>query len=383
MSKNCNHMRRLVVGLFLALPLQLPAQQASFVYRLGKDTVAIEQYSRSANRVSGEMVQRSGAAVALIRYEMSLGSNGHPIQATIRRLQADGTPFPNQPTETRLAFTADSVVREVVREGETDRRAFPASGAMMAFPVFIYGPMELVADMRQRGMSSVPALGMTGNLGSLALDPAGGDTLRLRGAPYPMRLVFDANRKLQGVDGAGTTNKILATRGPGGLDLAAIARDMKPTGTLSARDVARGSFGPGGFVLIDYGRPHVRERTVWGGALVPYDSVWRAGANDATHLFTTRTLTFDGLTLPPGGYTLWIQHTRSGTWLIVNRQTGQWGTQYDPAQDVGRVTMRMSAAPDHVEELTFTVQNLGGNRGAIELAWGSSVLTAPFTVSAR
>lgn len=382
MSKTRNHMRLFATVLLLA-PLQLPAQQASFVYRLGKDTVAIEQYSRTPTRVSGEMVQRSGAAVALFRYEMALGSNGHPTQATIRRLQADGTPFPDQPTETRLTFTADSVIREVIRADGADRRAFAARGAMMAFPVFIYGPMELVADMRQQGMAAVPTLGMAGNPGALALDPAGGDTLRLRGAPYPMRLVFDATRRLQAVDGAGTTNKILATRGPGGLDLAAMARAMKPTGTLSVRDVARGSFGPGGFVLIDYGRPLVRERTVWGGALVPYDSVWRAGANDATHLFTTRTLTFEGLTLPPGGYTLWIQHTRSGTWLIVNRQTGQWGTQYDPAQDAGRVRMEMRVAPDHVEELTYTVQALGGNRGAIELAWGASILSVPFTVSAR
>jgi hypothetical protein len=374
---------RLPVLLLLLAPLPLAAQQASFVYRLGKDTVAIEQYSRSANSVSGEMIQRSGAAVAVYRYEMSLGSNGHPTTASIRRFQQDGTPFPNQPVETRLTFTADSVMREVILADSTDRRAFAAQGAVMAFPVFIYGPMELLADLRDRGMSPVPTVGMTGNPGTLALEPAGGDTLRLRGAPYPMRLVFDASRRLQAVDGAGTTNKILATRGPGGLDLAAVARAMKPTGTLSARDVARGSFGPGGFVLIDYGRPLVRERTVWGGALVPFDSVWRAGANDATHLFTTRTLTFGDLTLPPGSYTLWVQHTRSTTWLIVNRQTGQWGTQYDPAQDVGRVRMTMRAAPDHVEELTYTIQNLGGNRGAIELAWGSSVLYAPFTVSAR
>jgi hypothetical protein len=147
--------------------------------------------------------------------------------------------------------------------------------------------------------------------------------------------------------------------------------------------VARGAFGAGGIVLVDYGRPLVRERTVWGGALVPYDSVWRAGANDATHLFTTRTLTFGSVTVPPGSYTLWIQHTRNGTFLIVNRQTGQWGTQYDPAQDLGRIPMQMTSAPAHVEELAIVVRTLGANRGAIELAWGPSVLTATFTTSAR
>jgi hypothetical protein len=365
--------------------LPLAAQQASFVYRLGKDTVAIEQFTRSGGRIMGEMVQRSGAAVTLVRYEMTLGRSGRPATVTIRRLQADGTPMPNQPTETRLTFSTDSVVREIARPDSVERRAFAAREAMMAFPVFVYGPTELLAAMRRGAGSgdSMPALGMAGAAGFIGLEAAGGDTMRLRGAPYPMRLVFDASGQLMAVDGAGTTNKILATRERGGLDLAALARTMKPTGTLSARDVARGAFGPGGIVLVDYGRPMVRERTVWGGALVPFDSVWRAGANDATHLFTTRTLTFGALTVPAGTYTLWIQHTRNGTFLIVNRQTGQWGTQYDAAQDVGRVPMQVAPSPAHVEELTVVVRSLGGNRGAIEYAWGSSILSASFTASAR
>ena len=363
--------------------LPLAAQQASFVYRLGKDTVAIEQFTRAGSRWTGEMLQRSGAAVTLVRYEMTLGRNGRPATVAIRRLQSDGTPMPNQPTETRLTFSTDSVVREVVRPDSVERRAFAAREAMMAFPVFVYGPMELLAGMRRGGGSvdSMSALGMAGNAGFIGLETAGGDTTRLRGAPYPMRLVFDASGQLMAVDGAGTTNKILATRERGGLDLAAMARTMKPTGTLSARDVARGAFGPGGIVLIDYGRPMVRERTVWGGALVPFDSVWRAGANDATHLFTTRTLTFGTLTVPAGSYTLWIQHTRNGTFLIVNRQTGQWGTQYDRAQDVGRIPMQVTPAREHVEELTYVVRSLGGNRGAIELAWEQSAVSATFTAS--
>jgi hypothetical protein len=367
-----------------AIAEPVAAQQASLTYRLGKDTVAIEQFTRTAGRLSGEMVQRTGAVVTLVRYDVQLGAGGRPAAATIRRLAADGSVLPNQPTETRLRFTADSVVREVVRADSVERRAFAAHAAIMAFPVYVYGPFELLAAMRRGGgADSVPALGMTGNPGVLGLVPAGGDTVRLRGAPYPMRLVFDATGRLQVVDGAGTTNKILATRGPGGLDLSAMARTMKPTGTLSLRDVARGAFGAGGIVLVDYGRPMVRERTVWGGALVPYDSVWRAGANDATHLFTTRTLTFGDVTVPPGTYTLWLQHTRDDSFLIVNRQTGQWGTQYDRAHDLGRIPMQVTPAPDHVEELTVIVRNAGGNRGTIEFAWGPSVLSASFTATAR
>jgi hypothetical protein len=378
-------MRPIVLTLaFAAITSPLAAQPAMLTYLLGKDTSAIEQYTHEGNRIAGTMVQRAGAAVSVVRYEMTYGNDGRVTTARISRLQPDGSPLPNQPKETRFTVTGDSIVREIVRPDSVQRNAFAVRGATVAFPVFIYGPTEALAGARRRGgaTDSIPSLGLAGGPGFIGLEVAGGDTLRLRGAPYPMRLMFDANNRLQVMDGGMTTNKVIATRDTRSrVDVAAVARSMKPTGVLSARDVARGAFGAGGIVLVDYGRPMVRERTVWGGALVPFDSVWRAGANDATHLFTTRVLTFGETVVPPGSYTLWIQHTRNGTFLIVNRQTGQWGTVYDPAQDVGRVPMQMSATPSHVEEMTVTVRSLGGNRGAIDFSWGPSVAAASFTAT--
>jgi hypothetical protein len=376
---------RLTLLAIAFFPLPIAAQQVTLAYRLGKDTVAIEQYMHQNNRIAGVMVQRAGAAVTVTRYEMAYGSNGRPTSAKITRSLPDGSPMPNQPIEWRFTVYPDSIVREVVRADSVTRNAFAVRGAMIAFPVYAYGPTELLAAQLRRGPAdSIPALGINGGPGFIGIEKVGGDTLRLRGAPYPMRIVFDANNRLMVLDGGMTTNKMIASRDAGSsVDVVAMARAMKPTGTLSERDVARGAFGAGGIVLVDYSRPMVRERTVWGGALVPLDSVWRAGANDATHLFTTRSLTFGELTVPPGSYTLWIQHTRNGTFLIVNRQIGQWGTVYDPAQDLGRAPMQVAAAPGHVEEMTITVRSLGGNRGIIDFAWGDKVVSAPFTAAAR
>ena len=377
-------------------PAALQAQQVSLVYRLGNDTVAVEQYTRTATLLAGEMVQRSGPMIARIQYQVSIGRGGRPTGATLKRLQADGTAAPNSPTETRLSVTADSLVREIVWPDSVQRRAFAAKNGLLNFPTFIYGPTELLAGIRRAGgsLDSVPALGAAGGIGFTGLaavsptaTPPGitaaiASSVRLRGGAYAMELVFDTRDRLQSVDGSLTTNKAMATRGNGGLDLPAMARTMTPTGVLSARATARAAFGPGGMVLIDYGRPLVRERTVWGGTLVPFDSVWRAGANDATHLFTTRTLTLGTLTLVPGMYTLWVQHTRTGTFLIVNKQTGQWGTQYDATQDLGRVELAVAATPAHVEEFTITLRALGPARGAIEMAWGGSIASVAFGVTA-
>ncbi len=369
-----------------AFTVPLAAQSASLVYTLGKDTVAIEQFTRTATALEGEMVQRAGAVVTRFRYRVAIGRDGRPTAASLSRLQADGTPFPNAARETRVTFGADTAVREVQFADSTVLRAFAAPRAVYPFPTYVYGPLEVLAALRRRGtaVDSLPAVGAGGTVGYAGLRAAGGDTLRYAasGGAYPMLLRFDARDRLLSVDGSLTTNKVLASRSDVRFDIAAVAAKMTPTGVLSLRETVRAGFGAGGMVLIDYSRPHVRDRSVWGGTLVPFDSIWRAGANDATHLFTTRTLTLGSVTLAPGSYTLWVQHTRAGTFLIVNRQTGQWGTVYDPAQDVGRVAVEMAGASAHVEEFTITVRALGPARGAITLAWGDRVGTVPFGVGA-
>jgi hypothetical protein len=300
----------------------------------------------------------------------------------MRRRQADGSPLPNQPVEYRFTFRADTSTREIAWADSTQARAFAAPNAFPALPVFVYAPLELVYAAGRAGArrDSVPTIGLAGNaVGFVGLEALTGDTLRLRGATYPMLLRFDRDGRLQSVDGSLTTNKAVGTRTAGRVDIAALARAMRPTGVLSPRQTAYAAFAQGP-IFINYGSPAVRGRTVWGGTLVPYDSIWRTGANEATHLATSKTIQLGEMTLAPGLYTLWTQHTREGTFLIVNRQVGQWGTVYNPANDIGRVTMQMANTPEHVEDFTISIRSLGQGRGAIDLAWADKVATATFTV---
>jgi hypothetical protein len=354
------------------------AQDGTIVYRLGRDTVAIEQFSRSATRFTGEMVSRNGAAVLRTQYELTL-DKGRPTAAVIRRRQADGTPLANQPTEYRLTLRADSAVREAIWADSAQRRAFAAPNAFPALPVFVYAPQELLAAMGKGKRDSVPALGLGGNnVGFVGLETMG-DTLRMRGGAYQMLLKFDKDGRLQSTDGSFTTNKAIGTRSAGKVDIATIAMGMKPTGVLSPRMTAYAGFSQGP-IFINYGSPAVRGRTVWGGSLVPLDTIWRTGANEATHLATSKTIQLGDVTLSPGLYSLWTQHTTAGTFLIVNRQVGQWGTQYNAANDIGRVAMELTNTPAHVEDFTITVRSLGQNRGAIDFAFGDKMATTNFVV---
>jgi hypothetical protein len=116
-------------------------------------------------------------------------------------------------------------------------------------------------------------------------------------------------------------------------------------------------------ITINYSSPAVNGRQVW-GALVPYDSVWRAGANEATIFETDKPLTVGGQALPAGKYSLFAVPGVNEWKFIFNSQTGQWGVKRggvanrDPANDVLTVTAKpMPAANTMHERLNYIVNS--------------------------
>jgi len=81
--------------------------------------------------------------------------------------------------------------------------------------------------------------------------------------------------------------------------------------------------------------------------------------------------------VPAGTYTLWTQVTRDGYHLIVNKQFGQWGTEYDASRDLIRVPLRDTTSPTPAERFTIGVDPRGAADGVLTLAWGSKQLTVP------
>jgi hypothetical protein len=125
---------------------------------------------------------------------------------------------------------------------------------------------------------------------------------------------------------------------------------------------------PNATVTIDYCAPSIRGRTIFGG-LVPYGEVWRTGANAATTLKTTGTLQIGDLDVPAGTYTLYSLPTADGWKLIVNKQTGQWGTVYDKAQDLGRVQMSAGSTAVPVETFVIDFEKTIGQTAELHLKW--------------
>jgi hypothetical protein len=139
-------------------------------------------------------------------------------------------------------------------------------------------------------------------------------------------------------------------------------------------------------IWIDYGQPHARGRNVIGG-LVPFDSVWRTGANSSTTFSTDVDLTIGGTFVPKGVYSLFTLPSRDGWKLIVNKQTGHWGTVYDASRDLARIPLAARTLADPRESFAITLVpatdpqgSTAPAHGQLVLSWGTTELSTDWKV---
>ena len=197
-------------------------------------------------------------------------------------------------------------------------------------------------------------------------------------------VVVDSARRMLSYSGMRSTYKVAVRRTAEQPDIAAIGRRFAEAerqagaAQLSVRDTVRATIGRAS-IAIDYGRPRARGRTLLGD-VIAYDRVWRTGANAATQFTTSAPLVIGAIAVPAGTYTLWTVPRSSGAELIVNSESGQWGTQYASARDIGSTPLRIAAPRTLVERFTISVEPLDARHATLALEWGSFRWTAPIVV---
>jgi hypothetical protein len=132
-------------------------------------------------------------------------------------------------------------------------------------------------------------------------------------------------------------------------------------------------------VSVNYGRPSMRGRKIM-GELVPFNTVWRTGANEATAFVTDADLLIGGVKLPHGSYTLYTLPSEKQWKLIINKQTGQWGTVYNADLDFARVNLKKKKLRNAVEKFLISFKRNGTNAGILVLEWEKTSLSIPFKV---
>jgi hypothetical protein len=165
----------------------------------------------------------------------------------------------------------------------------------------------------------------------------------------------------------------------GAMPLAAQQKRLSPHETIS-------KVIDGNRITIVYGRPYSKDpksgeiRKIW-GSLVPFDKIWRTGADEATLLITQKPIVLGGATIPAGAYTLFTLPQADGSArLVVNRQLGHWGMQYDEKQDLVRVDLKKQASEAPADQFTMAIEKGADGGGVLKLIWEDTQYAVPFTV---
>lgn len=366
-------MRPIAAGIMLALgatAAPVGAQTRGFIARLGVDTFAVERFTRQGNRVVGDVVRHTPSTTVL-RYTLTFNPDETVASYEEGVFLADGSPAPTladgiSPARMTMTFTGDSVVREWTRNGQplvkrtvAPRWTIPAVGGTSP-----YWQELAINSVKRSGRSELLFYNF-----QLALDQPntiefhaiGADSAELVPGGFRRGYKLDRNGHLLRGDATLTTVKLVMTpirdANIAQIATAWAAKDAAGLGlgVPSTRDTVTATVGAAN-IAIDYGRPAKRGRAIW-GALVPFDTVWRFGANAAAQLKTDRDLDIGGATVPAGNYSLWLLPSAGQSYLIVNTATQQWGTQYDATKDLVRIPVsKHVGAPRGEERFRVLVQ---------------------------
>jgi hypothetical protein len=354
------------------------ADQGTFLVTLGRDTIAAERFRFGRARLEGELVTRRPETVRR-PYTMTFDALGNPTRLEFStRRPADRPASP--PIQTAvITLTGDTIVMETKRNDTTVTRRISAPRGTIPLLGQSYASYEILTRRAVRaGGDSVPI--PTWAVGAQRTDEfsivrVSADTMKIIAPFGTLYARVDADGRIQGAHALRTTVKVVVTRAAM-TDLTAIAM-MAPMPQLSPRDTIRTSIGGASFT-ITYSRPMKRGRVLF-GETVPWGEVWRTGANEATHFRTDKDLIVGGTAVPAGTYTLWTIPRPEGWTLIINKQTGQWGTIYDPTQDLARVEMHDEAPLSLEEQFTISLEPTDAG-GVLRLKWDDREAWVPIEI---
>jgi hypothetical protein len=366
----------------------------AFVVMLGSDTTAVEQYTRAGNTVTGDLVTRQGGTV-INHYALTLNPDGTPSRLNVTATKPGGAPAPGIRSIT-ATYGADTAVVVTMRDTAVTRRfavkqPFPMFQGLTPSIAMLEVVFARLRDIRADTVG-VAAIGVTAGATPRALTYVKfyeGDSARIWSPGYGVQFArVDATGQVLGFSGRQTTQKVEVRRVPS-IDLQKVAAgfaaaDSRASATIvSSRKDSVNTMVGGAKISVVYFRPTARGRDIFRNGVLG-DTIWRTGANDATMFTTSKDIVAEGKTIPAGTYTLFTHVPRDNSRyeLIFNKQTKQWGTAYDPAQDLVRIPLRLGTIVQPMEAFSIEVMPYGSpNTGMIVMQWAHTQLALPFTVA--
>ena len=372
-----------------------------FLTMLGHDTISMESVTRQGNTLTSDEVDRF-PGVRIRHTVVDLNDDG-----SIRHLVMD-IQTPSEPSGQRYRKVVADVANNKVHLSKTDStgtvsRDFATGGSIVVAHVpQMYSLYELYfAAAEKQATASKLSAGRPVQMRQFYIDrefdrfPLGEASVKpLEGGKMEIthdwlsgtgEAMMDSANDMLFYSGTRTTYDVRVKRLAMPPDVKSIADRFEAMETerggvksLSVRDTVRAQIGNSIFT-VDYGRPLTRGRTLL-GEVIPFDYVWRTGANAATQFTTSTPIKLAGMQVPAGKYTLFTAPHTNGVDLIVNKQSGQWGTEYNPALNLGRASISSEVAAAPVEKFTISIIPDDDRHGKLVLEWGSFRWTAPIEV---
>ena len=378
-----------------------PEQRYGFIARLGRDTVSVESITRRGNLVVVDGVDRF-PGVRRRHTEIELGP-GSVIRHLVMDIHTPSEPPKQRERHVTVDVTPDSVHMVKADDSTRMKWQFGTNGAIaMPHVPQMYSLYELYFDAAlTRAAALKRAVGDTVQLRQFYIDrefdrfPLHHGVVRLVAGNRADiqhdwlsgtgQATFDSAGHMLSYSGVRTTYLVEVSRLDSQPDIRSIADRFERTEAaggavkqLSPRDTVRARIGNDS-ITIDYSRPLARGRVLLGN-VIPYERVWRTGANAATQFSTSAPIRLAGIQLAPGTYTLWTVPHANGVDLIVNAQNGQWGTEYNRARDVAKAAIQSSTLSTPVEQFTISVAPTDARHGTLTMEWGTFRWTAPIEV---
>jgi hypothetical protein len=358
----------------------------NFIMSLGQDTTSAEHYTRTTKQTVVDQVGRSPRV--LQRHYVYDFEKGEISHFSLTVMPPGGT----TPTQTIEARRDGDSLRI---ENHTGSAPVQTSAVMLAKGTLLVSGaspwssyegriMEFMGGKSDSLRTTMYFLG-AGQTDWLSFHKLGRDSIAIaNGHMDQFHVRVDKSGHVLGVLPIAGTAKFSAQRVQS-LDVNAMAasfaaheKEAGAMGVLSPRDTVNVSSVGGATLWVDYSRPGKRGRVIFGG-VVPYGEVWRTGANAATQFKTDKPLDFSGTVVPAGMYTLWTIPTASGWKLVINSETGQWGTAHNAAKDLYTIDMMVSPLPQVVERFTISI-TASAQGGTLNFDWDTTRASVAFAV---
>ena len=345
-------------------------------YKLGSDTTALQYFEFDKRKFHTTIFSFTGS-IAKYEGDGELDQSGDLKKVFSKTFNLDSTASWKLIGEGVNSFNGDSTIYTAMLNGKQLRRAVGSKGIVfnvdpISFFVFPYigffAPPKIgdtifhchLAFGECRNFQVARTEKTELNVGSNALGK--------------LKLFVDDRGRMQGIDAIGSSINVVAS----------VERDKKNydqyLDAMAKRRWAEKSFAPRTFrdtarlvlenkkIEVDYWRPYRRNRQIF-GAVVPWDRVWRTGANNATQIRSDDDLEFNGNKLTSGRYSIWTYPTENGWQLIFNKKADTWGTEYDSTANFFKVPMMVEKTAAPVEIFTISLLPENNDTARLLIEW--------------